>query len=268
VPTILDQIVATKRIEIERAKQALPAAELQARLTDAPPVRDFFAPLAAGGPIKLIAEVKKASPSKGVIRADFDPVAIARIYEAHGATCLSVLTDQPYFQGSLESLCKVRQAVKIPVLRKDFILDSYQLLEARVAGADAVLLIAECLDDCHLRKLHNEAIELGLTPLVEFYEPANLERVLAAGAQLIGVNNRDLRSFAVDLDHTIRMREKVPLDCVLVGESGIETRADVLRLQAAGVDAMLVGESLMREPDIGAAVDRLLARGQNFGGEA
>ena len=205
--------------------------------------------------------MKKASPSKGVIRADFDPVAIAKIYEAHGASCLSVLTDEPYFQGSLEYLKRVRQAVAIPVLRKDFILDSYQLVEARVAGADAVLLIAECLDDCNLRKLHNEAMELGMTPLVEFYEPANLERVLAAGATLIGVNNRDLRTFEVDLEHTIRQRAKVPLDCVLVGESGIHTRADVLRLQSAGVEAMLVGESLMREPDIGAAVDRILGRG-------
>jgi indole-3-glycerol phosphate synthase len=258
VPTILDQIVATKRGEIERSKRELPLTELRARLADAPAARDFFAPLAAAGPIRLIAEVKKASPSKGVIRADFDSIAIARVYEAHGATCLSVLTDATYFQGSLEILRQIRQEVALPVLRKDFILDSYQLIEARVAGADAVLLIAECLDDCNLRKLHNEAIELGMTPLVEFYEPPNLDRVLSAGAQLIGVNNRDLRSFAVDLGHTIRMREKVPLDCVLVGESGIETRADVLRLQGAGVDAMLVGESLMREPDIGAAVDRLL----------
>jgi indole-3-glycerol phosphate synthase len=261
VASILEKIVVTKREEIARAKGALPESELRARLRDAPPVRDFFAPLAARGPIKLIAEVKKASPSQGVIRADFDPVGIAKIYEAHGATCLSVLTDEPYFQGSLEYLRQVRQAVNIPVLRKDFILDSYQLLEARAAGADAVLLIAECLDDCNLRKLHNETLELGMTPLVEFYEPENLDRVLAAGAALIGVNNRDLKSFAADLGHTIGLREKVPLDCVLVGESGIHTRADVLRLQEAGVDAMLVGESLMREADIGAATSRLLGRG-------
>ena len=261
MPTILDQIVATKRVEIERAKTAVPIAELKARLKDAPPVRDFFAPLAAGGPIKLIAEIKKASPSQAIIRADFDPVAIARLYEAHGATCLSVLTDEQYFQGSLEYLKQVREAAAIPILRKDFVLDTYQLVEARAAGADAVLLIAECLDDCNLRKLHNEALALGMTPLVEFYEPANLERVLAAGAALVGVNNRDLRTFEVDLDHTIRLREKVPLDCVLVGESGIHARADVLRLEAAGVEAMLVGESLMREPDIGAAVERLLGRG-------
>ena len=260
MPTILDQIVATKRLEIERAKAAMPIARLRAQLADAPPVRDFFAPLAAAGDIKLIAEVKKASPSKGLIRADFDPVAIARIYEGHGATCLSVLTDEEYFQGRLEYLQHVRQAVSIPILRKDFILDTYQLVEARVAGADAVLLIAECLDDCNLRKLHNEAVELGMTPLVEFYEPQNLERVVAAGAQLIGVNNRDLRTFQVDLEHTIRLRNQIPLDCVLVCESGIDSRADALRLQAAGVDAMLVGESLMRQPDIGAAVDRLLGR--------
>jgi len=262
VPTILDNIVATKREEIDRAKSALPLHELRARLADAPPVRDFFAPVAAAGPIKLIAEIKKASPSKGVIRADFNPVAIARTYQSHGASCLSVLTDEQYFQGILEILKQVRQAVEIPILRKDFVLDSYQLLEARISGADAVLLIAECLDDCNLRKLHNEAIDLGLTPLVEFYEPQNLDRVLAAGAQLIGVNNRDLRTFEVDLGHTIRMRQKVALDCVLVGESGIETRADVLRLEAAGVDAVLVGESLMREADIGAAVDRLLGHGE------
>jgi indole-3-glycerol phosphate synthase len=256
--TILDKIVATKRAEIERAKSAWPGAELRARLADAPPVRDFFAPLAAEGPIKLIAEVKKASPSAGVIRVDFDAVAIAKIYEAHGAACVSVLTDEPYFQGRLEYLEQIRAAVSLPVLRKDFILDTYQLVEARVAGADAVLLIAECLDDCNLRKLFNETCELGMRPLVELYEPANLPRVLEAGATLVGVNNRNLHTFEVDLEHTIRLRPQVPDNCVLVGESGIQSREDVLRLDAAGVDAILVGESLCREPDVGAAVDRLM----------
>jgi indole-3-glycerol phosphate synthase len=256
--TILDEIVSAKREEIARAKARMPFGELQMTIKDAPSIRDFFAPLAAGGSIKLIAEVKKASPSKGVIRKDFDAVQIARIYEAAGATCLSVLTDEPFFQGSLEYLRQIRAAVDLPLLRKDFILDSYQLLEARAAGADAVLLIAECLDDCNLRKLHNESLELGMTPLVEFYDPENLPRVLAAGAQLIGVNNRDLRTFVTDLGHTIRLREKVPLDAVLVGESGIYTREDVLRLQEAGVDAMLVGESLMAQDNIGAAVRILL----------
>ncbi len=258
--TILDRIVATKRAEIERAKSAVPESELRARLDDAPPVRDFFTPLAAGGPIRLIAEVKKASPSAGIIRADFDPIAIAQIYEAHGAACISVLTDELYFQGRLEDLSQIRAAVGLPVLRKDFILDTYQLVEARVAGADAVLLIAECLDDCTLRKLFNVACELRMAPLVELYKPDNLQRVFDAGATLIGVNNRNLHTFEVDLEHTIRMRQRVPDECVLVGESGIKTRDDVLRLETAGVDAMLVGESLTREPDIGAAVDRLLGR--------
>ncbi len=258
---VLEKIVAHKRQEIVSLKSSRPESELRAAVVDAPPLRDFFGALAADGPIKLIAEVKKASPSKGVIRADFNPVEIAKAYESAGATCLSVLTDEHFFQGSLDYLRQIRAAVKLPLLRKDFILETYQLLEARLAGADAVLLIAECLDDCNLRKLHNEAIELGLTPLVEFYDEENLDRVLAAGAQLIGVNNRDLRTFVIDLDRTLRMRERVPLDCVFVGESGIFTRQDVLRLQEAGVDAMLVGESLMREPDIAAATRRLLGTG-------
>lgn len=260
MPNILDKIVATKRQEIAAAKSVLPEVELRARIKDTPPRKDFFGALAVAGPIKLIAEVKKASPSKGIIRADFDPVAVARIYEQNGASCISVLTDVQYFQGNLDYLAAIRAVVNIPLLRKDFILDSYQLLEARVAGADGVLLIAECLDDCNLRKLHNEAIELGLTPLVELYDPPNLERVLAAGATLIGVNNRDLRTFEVDLQHTVRLRQQVPDNCLLVGESGIATHQDVALLEAAGVDAILVGESLMRQPDIAVAVRALLGR--------
>jgi indole-3-glycerol phosphate synthase len=258
--TILDKIVATKRQEIAEAKARIPDGELRAQLPDASPVRDFFAPLAKSGPIKLIAEVKKASPSAGIIRDDFDPVTIAQIYEQHGASCISVLTDVNYFQGSLDYLRAVRAAVEIPVLRKDFIIDTYQLLEARVAGADAVLLIAECLDDCNLRKLYNEAVELGLTPLIELYEPSNLVRVLETGTTLIGVNNRNLHTFEVDLGHTLRLRQEVPSDCVLVGESGIKDRTDALKLQEGGVDAILVGESLMREKNIGSAVDALLGR--------
>jgi indole-3-glycerol phosphate synthase len=257
---VLEKIVTKKREEIAALKAARPESELRAELKDVCPTRDFFGALAADGPIKLIAEVKKASPSQGIIRADFDPVAIAQAYESAGATCLSVLTDEHFFQGSLEYLTLIRAAVRLPLLRKDFILDPYQLLEARLAGADAVLLIAECLDDCNLRKLHNEAIELGLTPLVEFYDEENLDRVLAAGAQLIGVNNRDLRTFVTDLNRTILMRSRVPLDCVFVGESGIFTRNDALRLQEASVDAMLVGESLMREKDIATATRHLLGR--------
>jgi indole-3-glycerol phosphate synthase len=260
MPTILDKIVASKRQEIAEAKEARPESELRAALRDLPPVRDFFGALTAPGPIKLIAEVKKASPSKGLIRPDFHPVDIALTYAAHGATCISVLTDEPFFQGRLSFLSDIRARVDLPLLRKDFVLDTYQLLEARMYGADAVLLIAECLDDCSLRKLHNEALELGLAPLVEFFDPDNLERVLAAGATLVGVNNRDLKTFQVDLNHTVRMRARIPQECLLVGESGIRSRDDVLLLERAGVHAMLVGEHLMAQQNIGAAVDRLLGR--------
>jgi indole-3-glycerol phosphate synthase len=258
MPTILDKIVATKREEVARAKAALPEARLRERLTGAPPPRDFFAALGGGPPVRLIAEVKKASPSAGVIREDFDPVAIARIYQRHGASCLSVLTDEPYFQGSLEYLRQIRAAVELPVLRKDFIIDPYQVVEARAAGADAVLLIAECLSGEALGELHDAIVELGMTPLVELYEPANLARVLAAGAKLVGVNNRNLKTFQTDLEHTIRLRPQIPADRLVVGESGIRTRADVERLEAAGVAAILVGESLMARPDVAAAVDELL----------
>lgn len=264
---ILQRIVTAKREEVAGRQAARPLAELRAAVADAPPLRDFFAPLAAPGPIKLIAEVKKASPSKGVIRHDFDAVEIARTYTVHGATCLSVLTDEPFFQGSLAYLTAIRRDCPLPLLRKDFILDRYQLWEARVAGADAVLLIAECLDDCHLRMLHNEALELGLTPLVEFYEPQNLPRVLEAGAQLVGVNNRDLRTFQTDLQHTVRLRRQIPADVVVVGESGVHTREDVLALERAGVDAILVGERLMAERDIGSAVRQLLGTERAAGGK-
>jgi indole-3-glycerol phosphate synthase len=258
VSTILDKIVATKREEIARAQAAVPPAELRRRLAGAPPVRDFLAAVAHPGRISLIAEVKKASPSKGVIREDFDPVGIARTYQEHGAACISVLTDEQYFQGSLEYLARIRRRVDLPVLRKDFVIDQYQVVEARAAGADAVLLIAECLDDRMLEMLHDAIVELGMTPLVELYEPENLDRVLAVGARLIGINNRDLRTFEVDLNHTLRLRRQIPQDRCVVGESGIRTRGDVEQLESAGVDAMLVGESLMSKPDIGAAVDALL----------
>ncbi len=260
MPTVLDRIVATKWQEIAAAKAARPVDKLERIAEAAPPPRDFFEALAAPGPIKLIAEVKKASPSAGVIRADFDPVTIAQTYERHGATCLSVLTDEHYFQGHLDFLTAIKPAVGLPVLRKDFVLDRYQLTEARAAGADAVLLIAECLDQRSLCDLFNAAVDIGLTPLVELYEPENLSRVLACGARLIGVNNRNLHTFEVRLEHTLKLRAMAPEDVVFVSESGIKTHADVERLQAAGVHAILVGESLMREPDIGAAVDRLLAR--------
>lgn len=260
MPTILDEIVARKEQEIRDARRRRPLAELEAALDSAPPLRDFLVPLAAPGPIKLIAEVKKASPSAGVIRADFDPIQIAQAYERHGASCLSVLTDGPYFQGDLAHLASVRAAVHLPLLRKDFILDPYQVFEARTAGADAVLLIAEILDDCRLGSLLPLIEKLGMHALVEIYEPENLSRALDRGARLVGINNRNLRTFETNLGHTLRLADQVPDDCVLVSESGIRTRQDVLALQSAGVDAILVGETLMRATAIGPKIDELLGR--------
>ena len=258
--TVLDKIVAHKLHEIEAAKQARDMHTLQAMARDRDPPRDFFEAVTQPGAVRLIAEVKKASPSKGVIRADFDPVAIAQAYARGGASAISVLTDAKFFQGSLDYLDSIRSAVALPLLRKDFILDKYQLWEARAFGADAVLLIAECLDNCQLRGLHDASLELGMTPLVELYEPENLERVLDAGALLVGVNNRDLRTFEVDLGHATRLRAQIPADRALVAESGIGSHDDVRKLHAHGVQAMLVGEHLMRQVDVEAGVRRLLGR--------
>ncbi len=257
---ILEKIVISKRGEIAAAREQLPLEKLEELASIAPPPRDFRAALAGRGPIRLIAEVKKASPSAQVIRGDFDPVAIGRIYQDHGASCLSVLTDTPYFQGHLAHLTQVHAAVAIPVLRKDFLVDEYQVVEARSAGADAILLIAEILDDMLLSRLLEKTKRLGMTALVEFHDVANLGRVLASGADLIGINNRNLTDFGIDLELTLRLRDRIPPEIVLVSESGIRTRRDVERLEAAGISAILVGESLMRAPDIGLAVDQLLAR--------
>lgn len=259
MPTILDEIVAATRQTIAADKSAVPPAELRAQLRDLPPTRDFHASLAATPHVRLIAEVKKASPSAGLIRADFEPVQIAKTYEAAGAACISVLTDKPFFQGDLEYLKQIRAAVDLPLLRKDFIVDSYQLLQARVAGADCALLIAECLSADELKRLHDEAAELGLQTLIELYDVENLDAVLATGTKLVGVNNRDLRTFKTDLRHTLRLRENIPADRLVVGESGIMTQADVTLLASGGVKAILVGESLMRKPDISAAVMELMA---------
>jgi indole-3-glycerol phosphate synthase len=255
---ILGKIVASKRREIEQNRARLSERDLESRLGGAGPVRDFHAALAAGPGVCLIAEVKKASPSAGVLRADFDPVAIAQTYVGAGAAALSVLTDEPFFQGRLEHLQAIRAAVKVPILRKDFLLERYQLLEARAAGADAVLLIAEILDDAALPRLVGEAAALGLHALVELYDPANLGRLVAAGVRIIGVNNRDLRTFSTRLEHTLELAPQLPAGCLLVSESGIRNRADVVRLQAAGVHAVLIGETFMRAADIGAKVKELM----------
>ena len=258
MPTILDKIIATKRQEVAAAKEAVPEKVLRELLADRPSPRDFFGALARGGRMRLIAEVKKASPSQGVLRPDFDPVGIAQAYEFAGADCLSVLTDANYFQGSLDYLRNVQSATAIPVLRKEFVIDSYQILEARAAGADAVLLIAECLENCQLRQFYGMIVDLGMTPLIEFYEPENLERVLDTGTNLVGINNRNLRTFEVSIEHTINLRPRIPQDVLVVSESGIHHTLDVERLFAAGVGAMLVGEHFMRQSNIELAVRNLL----------
>jgi len=257
VADVLAKIVEQKWKDIAAARAAVPESRLQEQLSAAPPVRDFAAALREGSGTRVIAEVKKASPSAGLIRADFEPVEIAQTYERHGAACISVLTDESFFQGRLDYLRRVRAAVSIPVLRKDFILDRYQVLEARAAGADCILLIAECLDDCRLRDLYFFAAELGMESLIEIYDPENLDRVLKLEPALLGINNRDLRTFVTDLGHSLRLREQVPQSCVLISESGIHTRADVERLEQAGIRAILVGETLMRSSDIGAKLDEL-----------
>ncbi len=255
---ILDKIVASKRREVAAAKERVTEAELERRLDGLPRALDFRAALERGPGVGVIAEVKKASPSAGILRADFDPVAIARTYAANGACCLSVLTDEPFFQGRLSYLRDIRAAVNLPLLRKDFILERYQLLEARLAGADAVLLIAEILDGEALPRLLRQADELGLQALVELYERPNLRRVLDAGARLIGVNNRDLRTFVTRLEHTLEIATELPPGVCMVSESGIRTRADVERLAAGGVRAILVGESLMRADDVGMKLRELI----------
>ncbi len=255
--TILDRIVVSKRQELAQAQASVPERDLSRRLASAPAVRDFLAALKQAGPIAVIAEVKKASPSAGVLREDFDPAAIARTYAAHGAACISVLTDGPFFQGSLDHLSAVRAAVDVPLLRKDFLIDPYQLLEARVAGADAVLLIAEVLDDATLGCLLREARMLCMVALVEVHEEDNLARVLKLGARLVGINNRDLRTFETRLDHSLTLAKRVPSGICLVSESGIHTHADLQKLHAAGIKAVLVGETLMRAPDVGKKLDEL-----------
>lgn len=259
--TILDEILEQKRREVAAAKERMPLESLLSRIPSVQkmlPVRGFEQAIREASRPALIAEVKKASPSAGLIRADFDPVNIARQYERSGATCLSVLTDEHFFQGHLDYLRDIRQIVRIPVMRKEFIIDRYQIAEARVTGADCVLLIAECLDDVQLHDLYNYARSLGMDVLIELYDLENVSRVLATGTKLLGINNRDLRTFVTSLEHTFKVKQQVPADVLLVSESGIATHADIQRLRSEGIAAVLVGESLMRQPDISIAVRSLM----------
>lgn len=256
--TILDTIIAHKRIEVSALWPR--AAELKRLAAERSERRDFAAALRRlDGRVALIAEVKKASPSAGVIRPDFDPVAIARDYERGGASCLSVLTDEKFFQGHLDYLRRIREAVKLPLLRKDFIVDELQIHEAAAAGADCVLLIVACLTQETLTNLLRVAAEYRLDALVEVHDEAELDRAVAANARIIGVNNRNLKTFKVDIATTERMASRIRnAQTLLVAESGIHTRADVERLARCGVNAILVGESLMRSDDITAKVRELL----------
>jgi len=266
--SILDEILERKRQEVEAARAALPAEVLAGRAREhAEAPRGFRAALLGGPAPSVIAEIKSRSPSKGVIRADFEPVECARAYQQGGAAALSVLTDAHFFGGKLEYLSAIRASVDLPLLRKDFVVDDYQIDEARVAGADAVLLIVAALEAELLTGLHKRAESLGLDVLVEVHNEAELDLALAVGAGLIGVNNRDLRSFEVDLGATVRLADRLgdllqasgntPARVTLVAESGIATAADIERLQAVGASAFLVGESLMKQADLSAALRQL-----------
>ena len=260
--TILDTILARKREEVAARRERTSLFELKARAASAPPLRGFADAVAAkiaAGQAAVIAEVKKASPSKGVIRADFDPAAIARSYAAGGAACLSVLTDVDFFQGADEYLVAARDACALPVLRKDFIVDAYQLYEARVLGADCVLLIAAALDDAQLSEYAFIADELGMDVLVEVHDLDELERALPIPARLLGINNRNLKTFEVSLQTTLELKVAVPADRVLVTESGILARADVALMRDNAIHAFLVGEAFMRQPDPGVALSDLFA---------
>ena len=259
---ILDKIADYKRQEVSAAKKERPLKTLMGDARHASPPRGFRAALDATKAAKrpgLIAEIKKASPSKGVIRTDFDPETLARDYERGGATCLSVLTDTPSFQGAPDDLVVARQATHLPVLRKDFMLDPYQIVQSRALGADCILIIVAMLDDAMIAKLLSAAREWGMDALVEVHDEAELTRALHIDAQLIGVNNRDLKTFVTDIGTTIRLRPLIPADRHVVAESGLSTPEDLMKLSAAGVSSYLIGESLMRAENLEAATHALLS---------
>jgi len=267
VADVLQRILETKRAEIRAAKSAAPLAEMQRRARGAPPARDFVgalrAKIAAGRPA-VIAEAKRASPSKGLLREPYDPAAIARSYEQGGAACLSVLTDREYFQGAPEHLAAARAACALPVLRKDFVLDAYQVYEARALGADCILLIAAAIDLPVMRELEDVAFELGMAVLVEVHDGAELERALGLRTPLVGINNRDLRTFDTRLETTLQLQARVAAPRIVVSESGIATPEDVQTLWRSGVQAYLVGEAFMRAIDPGKVLSTLFINGTTY----
>ena len=257
---ILDRIMAVKRAEVAAAKASIPEPEMRRRSTVASPPRDFVSSLKSridAGEAAVIAEIKRASPSRGLLRQDFDPMRIAQSYERGGAACLSVLTDREFFQGAPEHLAAARAACALPALRKDFVFDPYQVLEARAMGADCILLIAACLSAAEMKSLEDAALGLGMAVLVEVHDAAELEAALTLRTRLVGVNNRDLRTFETRIETTLGLLERVPADRTVITESGIAAPADVARLRSRGVNAFLVGEAFMRAPDPGRALRAL-----------
>ena len=257
--TVLDRIVEARRAEVAHRKKSLPETVLRIGVQKADPVRDFAGVLCRAGQFNVIAELKKASPSAGVLRADFDPVSLARGYEAAGAAALSVLTEEGFFQGSLAHLRDARKSVALPVLRKDFIVEPWQVWESRATNADTFLLIVAALSSATLAELLALGRELGMEPLVEVHTRPELDAALAAGARIIGVNNRNLHTLEVNVETSLQLIEHIPDDCIAVSESGLRSADDLKKLRAAGFDAFLIGESFMRDADPGAALGRLLS---------